>query len=86
MELSKKTTILLSEELHGQLTTLAKTEGKSLGQLVRDACVQQYGITSREEKREAVRRLASLNAPVDTVEVMKSNKKPLAISTEPNTA
>ncbi len=76
MELTKKTTILLSEELHGQLTTLAKREGKSLGQLVRDACVQQYGITSREEKREAVRRLASLNAPVDTVEVMKRQSVP----------
>ena len=76
MELTKKTTILLSEELHGQLTALAKTEGKSLGQLVRDACVQQYGITSREEKREAVRRLASLNAPVDTVEVMKRESVP----------
>ncbi len=76
MELSKKTTILLSEELHGQLTRLAKTEGKSLGQLVRDACVQQYGISSREEKLEAVRMLGTLNLPVGTPEEMAKESVP----------
>lgn len=44
MELSKKTTILFSPETHERLTELAARRGVSLGELVRDACVAQYGI------------------------------------------
>ena len=54
MEFTKKTTVLFSDDLHRQLTQLARTEGKSLGQLVREACRIQYGLTTREEKRRAL--------------------------------
>ena len=76
MELTKKTTVLFSDDLHRQLTKLARTEGKSLGQLVREACRIQYGLSTREEKRRALERLKSLNAPVDSVEVMKRQSVP----------
>ena len=71
MELSKKTTILLSPELHERLTRLAKTKQTSLGQLVREACEARYGAATRQEKLEAVKQLSEMNLPVDTVEVMK---------------
>tara|TARA_B100000949_G_scaffold185443_1_gene167441 strand:- start:231 stop:479 length:249 start_codon:yes stop_codon:yes gene_type:complete len=76
MELNKKTTVLFSDDLHRQLTNLARTEGKSLGQLVREACRIQYGLTTREEKLIALQKLKSLNAPVDSVEVMKRQSVP----------
>jgi hypothetical protein len=43
MELSKKTTILFSPDTHARLTALAARRGTSLGDLVREACVAQYG-------------------------------------------
>jgi hypothetical protein len=43
MELTHKTTILLSKALHRQLTELARERGQSLGELVRQACERQYG-------------------------------------------
>lgn len=70
MELSKKTTIVFSPDLHSQLERLARQKGKSLGRLVREACVEQYGLASKEEKLALVRELASLNLPVGTPEQM----------------
>ncbi len=70
MELSKKTTILLTVELHERLTRLAKQEGVSLGELVRRACESQYGIVSREDRVKAVRSLAALDLPVADVQTM----------------
>jgi predicted DNA-binding protein len=64
MELSKKTTILLSPELHTRLTRIASQRGTSLGSLVREACEREYGETTREQRLEAVRALAELNLPV----------------------
>lgn len=64
MELSKKTTILLTEELHARLTRLARQEGVSLGELVRRACERQYRLVPSEDRLEAVRSLAALALPV----------------------
>ena len=71
MELTKKTTILLTEELHERLTRLAEQEGVSLGELVRRACEREYGIVSRKERIAAVEALAALRLPVADVETMK---------------
>lgn len=76
MELSKKTTILLTEELHERLTGLAKLEGVSLGELVRRACESQYGIISREDRVKAVRSLAALDLPVADVQTMARESTP----------
>ncbi|MFA6954715.1 MAG: CopG family transcriptional regulator [Thermoanaerobaculia bacterium] len=71
MELSKKTTILLSDEQHEQLTRLAKERGTSLGDLIREACAQEYGLASKSDRAAAVAELAALSLPVDDVAAMK---------------
>ena len=76
MELSKKTTILLTPDLHRQLTRLASLRGTSLGHLVRRACELQYGLSSTEERLAAVERLAALRLPVGTPEEMARESQP----------
>jgi len=48
MELSKKTTILLSPETHRYLSEVAARKGKSLGELVREACVARGTVWSTQ--------------------------------------
>lgn len=74
--LTKKTTVLLSPELHARLTRLAAQKGTSLGELARSACVREYCAASVEEKIATVRRLAGLQLPVSTVRRMKRESVP----------
>ena len=76
MDLSKKTTSLFTPDLHEQLVRLADQRGVSLGRLVREACVQQYGIASREDQLEAVRGLAGLSLPVGDAATMGRESVP----------
>lgn len=76
MELSKKTTILLSPALHRRLSRLAKQRKTSLGDLVRRACEIQYASITPEEREEAVRDLAALSLPVGTPNEMKKESLP----------
>ena len=76
MELSKKTTILLTPELHARLTRRARAEGMSLGELVRRACERQYGSASTEERLDAVRALARMKLPVASPRRMKEESVP----------
>ncbi len=71
MELSKKTTILFSPELHRRLTGIATKRGTSLGELVRDACEAQYGVIGGPERADAVRALEALHLPVGSTAEMK---------------
>ncbi len=71
MELSKKTTILFSPEVHARLAELAARKGVSMGVLVREACVAQYGITDQHTRISAVEALAALSLPVGTPDQMK---------------
>jgi hypothetical protein len=68
--MSHKTTVLLSEALHQQLTRLAHERGQSLGELVRQACERQYGLTDRRARLAAVEALGALRLPVGPVEQM----------------
>jgi predicted transcriptional regulator len=70
MELTHKTTILLSEALHRQLTQLARERGQSLGELVRQACERQYGMTDRRGRLAAVEALEAMRLPVGSIEEM----------------
>jgi hypothetical protein len=76
MELSKKTTVLFSPELHRRLTELAARRGRSLGDLVREACEVQYGVVGGPEQRDAVAGLAALSLPVSDPASMKAESVP----------
>ena len=76
MELSKKTTILFSPELHQRLSRLAARQGVSLGELVREACEARYGVMGSEVRVGAVRGLAALALPVGTPAAMKRESQP----------
>jgi predicted transcriptional regulator len=78
MELTKKTTILLSPELHKRLSRLARSKGVSLGELIRTACSAQYGVIPTEERIAAVAALAGLSLPVGDVEDMERESVPSA--------
>jgi len=80
MELSKKTTILFSPETHRRLSELASRRGMSLGGLVREACLQVYGIVDSEARVTAVDALFALELPIDSVEQMKRESVPDAAS------
>jgi hypothetical protein len=71
MELTKKMTILLPPDLHGQLTLLARERRVSVGHLIRAACREQYSVVPKEERLLAVRELCQLKLPVGTVARMK---------------
>lgn len=76
MELTKKTTILFSPELHRRLSQLAERRGRSLGDLVREACELQYGVVGSSRQSAAVAALARLELPVGTVAAMKRESVP----------
>ncbi len=78
MELDKKTTVLFSEELHERLTRLARYRKTSLGSLVREACVAQYGLFDQDTRLEAVQELGALSLPVASPEQMKREATPKA--------
>ncbi|MFC1708398.1 hypothetical protein ACFL59_16520 [Planctomycetota bacterium] len=76
MELSKKTTILFSRQLHQHLKRLARRRGTSIGSLVREACERQYGFESADEKLQAVEALRRLALPVGSPADMKRQSVP----------
>ncbi len=78
MELSKKTTILFPPDLYARLARLARQDRTSVGELVRNACVQQYGVRPAADRSALVRELASLRLPVGTPEEMESESVPPA--------
>jgi hypothetical protein len=76
MELSKKTTILLTREMHLRLTELASSRGVSLGKLIREACRERYGLHDPEQRVSAARELAAMTLPVADPAAMKRESVP----------
>ena len=76
MELSKKTTVLFSEDLYKKLKRLAQTKKRSIGDLIRTACEKQYHLSSMEEAQKAVEALARLDLPVSSMVEMKKQLNP----------
>ena len=71
MELSKKTTILLSPAQHSHLSRIAKRRRVSLGEVSREACTERYGSLDVEKRLAAVKVLSELNLPVSDPATMK---------------
>jgi len=86
MELSKKTTILLTPEMHRRLTQLAERRGTSLGSLVREAVTETYGLHNVEDRLAAVRELVALDLPVGPVEQMISESVPSSAELMPDSS
>ena len=76
MELSKKTTILFSPDLHQRLARLAAQQRTSIGDLVRTAVERQYGLVSPAERLEAVSALGELGLPVGSPAQMEEESVP----------
>lgn len=76
MELSVKTTILLSKRLYGMLKGLSTAKKQSIGELIRSACEKQYGLFPENEVNEAVEQLAAMSLPVDEPAKMKLQSVP----------
>ena len=76
MDLTKKTTVLFSPELHRRLTEYAARRGVSLGELVREACVQTYGLVDADTRTKAARALSEFSLPVSGVAEMKRESVP----------
>ena len=76
MELSKKTTILLSPRLYKMLKDESKARSLSIGELIRSACEKQYGLSSETEALEAAEQLSALELPVGTAVAMKQESVP----------
>lgn len=76
MELSHKTTILFSEDQFSSLKRISKEKGKSIGELIRKACIQIYSIDDREGAVDAVLELGKLKLPVASVQEMKKEQIP----------
>ena len=79
MELSKKTTILFSKKQFALLKRIAASRNTSIGDLIRKACEENYGLISEAEAETAVDRLSQFSLPVSDIEEMKQEilqKKP----------
>jgi len=74
--LTKKTTMLFTPDLYNRLTRLAEQRHTSVGELVREACKAQYGLSSRAERLAMVDELSSLSLPVGTPEEMERESVP----------
>ncbi len=72
MELTRKTTILMTPTQHDQMRAEAARRGKSVGQLIREACEQLYLKPPASERLAAIRELGELNLPVAEVAEMKA--------------
>jgi hypothetical protein len=69
--LSKRVQILLPPEQYARLQTIARSEGESVGSLIRRAIEDVYFRREEQERLDAVRRLGAMNLPVADWEQME---------------
>jgi len=69
----KKTTMLFEENMYKKLQEKSKMENLSIGELVREAVTNYYGIKSSKEKMEALEKLSKMNLPVSDYDEMEKD-------------
>jgi len=69
----KKTTMLFEENMYKKLQEKSKMENLSIGELVREAVTNYYGIKSSKEKMEALEKLGKMNLPVADYDEMEKD-------------
>ena len=83
MERNGKVTVCFSPAVYERLRGLAAARGVSVAELVRSACMRQYGIATPEERIEAVRALSAFRPPVGEPGEMKLESFPSAETLAP---
>jgi predicted transcriptional regulator len=68
---SERTQVLLSPEQLARLKRIAARDGRSVGAVIR-AAVDSFVEAEPDRRQRALKRLLSMNAPVDDWEVMKA--------------
>ena len=63
-QMTKKATILFPPDLYKELQDEARRQGRSVGELVREAAVMRYGSGGMSARIEAVEKLVHLNDDV----------------------
>ena len=63
-EMTKKMTILFLPKLYEELERVSKEQGRSVGELVRDATEIQYGVGGVAARLRAVEVMSKLETPV----------------------
>ena len=69
--MTKKATILFPPALYKEIEGEARQQGRSVGELVREAAMIRYGSGGASARLEAVERLASLNDDVGDPEQLE---------------
>ena len=72
-EMTKKTTILFPPKLYEELECVAKEQGRSVGELVRDATEIQYGVGGVAARLRAVEVMSELETPVGEPEEIEKD-------------
>lgn len=62
--LTKKTTILLSPELYSQLRQVSRMTHKPVAELIRQAVIERYMLSSSKDRTAAVNSLAEMKTPI----------------------
>ena len=68
---TERTQVLLSREQLARLKRAARRGGRSVGGVIREA-IDAYTTASSDRRRDAVRHLLAMDAPVDDWDVMKA--------------